>query len=223
MNVLVEACCDSVQTARDAAAAGAGRIELCGAGDGGTTPSFGLMTRARDVLRVPMHVMIRPRAGDFVYSEDELTVMVHDIGIAQSVGADGVVFGVLRDDSTVDEQTMRRLVEAARPLRVACHRAFDTTPDATQALDMLLQLGVDIVLTSGHARIAMAGRLQLAEHVVRAGEKLSVMAGGGVRAPNVLQIVHDTGVHEVHVRATDTRVFAAVIETLRINHTGEIE
>ncbi|MEP6763765.1 MAG: copper homeostasis protein CutC [Gemmatimonadaceae bacterium] len=214
MNVLVEACVDSVQTAVDAAAAGAGRVELCGLGDGGTTPSFGMMTRCREMLKIPVHVMIRPRSGDFVYNDDEIAVMLHDIGLAQSVGADGVVFGILRADNTIDEARMLRLINAARPMRVACHRAFDATPNANEALIALMQLGVDIVLTSGHAPIAVAGAVQLAEHVITAGEKLSVMAGGGIRAPNVNQVIALTGVKEIHVRATDSRVFADVIKRI---------
>ena len=223
MNVLVEACVDSVQTAVDAAAAGAARIELCGAGEGGTTPSFGMLARCRERLTIPMHVMIRPRSGNFVYNEEEVAVMLRDIELARTVGANGVVFGILNDDNTLDEMRMRQLIEAARPLRTACHRAFDSTPSANVAFDTLLHLGVDVVLTSGHAPIAVAGALQLAEHVRVAGNRLSVMAGGGVRAQNVRQIVAHTGVKEIHVRATDTRVFADVTETLRRHSTRDVE
>ncbi|MDQ6611109.1 MAG: copper homeostasis protein CutC [Gemmatimonadota bacterium] len=219
MNILVEACVDSVHTAVNAVAAGAGRIELCGTGDGGTTPSFGMMTRCRALVKVPMHVMIRPRSGNFVYDDNEFAVMMHDIALAQRVGAHGVVFGVLHDDFTIDETRMRLLCDAARPMRVACHRAFDLTPDATEALETLLRLRVDIVLTSGHAPIAVAGAAQLAEHVRAAGNELSIMAGGGIRAQNVLQTVSASGVHEIHVRATDTRVFADVVTRLALHAT----
>ena len=220
MNLLVEACVDSVQTAAGAEAVGASRIELCGAGDGGTTPSFGMMTQCRAHVKIPMHVMIRPRSGDFVYDQNEFSVMMHDVALAQRVGADGVVFGILHENFTIDEARMRLLIDAARPMRVGCHRAFDSTPDAAAAMDTLLHLGVDIVLTSGHAPIAIAGVAQLAAHVHTVGDRLSVMAGGGIRAQNVLQTISAGMVREIHVRATDTRVFADVIARLAM-HTTE--
>lgn len=212
--VMVEACVDSIEGALASERVGAGRIELCGPGVGGTTPSFGLMARCRERLRIPMHVMIRPREGNFDYNEDEFDTMVRDVKAARSARADGVVFGILRSDDTLDEERMRTLIEAARPMRVACHRAFDATPDATDALETLLRLEMDLVLTSGHSATAMDGRDTLSKHQQRAGKALTVMAGGGVRAANVIDIVRDTNVRDVHVRATDPEVFAAVMQQL---------
>ncbi|MEO7362977.1 MAG: copper homeostasis protein CutC, partial [Gemmatimonadaceae bacterium] len=180
----------------------------------GTTPSFGLMAQCRERLRIPMHVMIRPREGNFEYSSDEFETMLKDIKATRSARADGVVFGILKSDETIDEVRMRTLIEAARPMRVACHRAFDATPNASEALETLLRLEVDLVLTSGHAATAMDGRDTLREHTSRAGQSLTVMAGGGVRAVNVMDIVRDTGVRDVHVRATDPDVFAEVMQQL---------
>ena len=211
---MVEACVDSMATSLGAEAAGAGRLELCGSGIGGTTPSYGLMALVRERVRIPIHVMIRPREGNFVYSDDEFDVMCRDIKAARSARVDGVVFGILRADSTIDEQRMAQLVEEARPMRVGCHRAFDATPNADQALDALLRLSVDVVLTSGHAPTALDGVSQLAAHRVSAGTALTILAGGGVRADNVKQILTKAGVADVHVRATDTAVFAAVLEQL---------
>ncbi|MEP6833954.1 MAG: copper homeostasis protein CutC [Gemmatimonas sp.] len=212
--VMVEACVDSIESALASERAGAGRVELCGPGVGGTTPSYGLMSRCRERLHVPMHVMIRPREGNFEYNDDEFETMVKDISAARSARADGVVFGILRDDGTLDEDRMRILVEAARPMRVACHRAFDATPNATDALDVVLRLGIDLVLTSGHAATAVDGRAQLRTHCERAGARLTIMAGGGVRASNLLDVVRDTGVHDVHIRATDPDVFADAMKQL---------
>ncbi len=212
--VRVEACVDSVEGALASERAGAGRVELCGPGLGGTTPSFGLMSRCRERLRIPMHVMIRPREGDFEYSDDEFETMLSDIHAARSARADGVVFGILRADGRLDEDRMRALVDAARPMRVACHRAFDATPDANAALQTLLRVGVDLVLTSGHAPTAVDGRAQLRTHCARAGDKLIIMAGGGVRAANLLDTIRDTGVQEVHIRATDPAVFADAMQQL---------
>lgn len=212
--VMVEACVDSIEGALASERAGAGRVELCGPGIGGTTPSFGLMAQCRERLRIPMHVMIRPREGNFEYNTDEFETMLKDIKAARSARADGVVFGILRSDDTLDEDRMRTLIEAARPMRVACHRAFDATPNAAEALETLMRLEMDLVLTSGHSATAMDGRDTLNAHCQRAGKALTIMAGGGVRASNVIDIVRDTNVRDVHVRATDADVFAAVMQQL---------
>ena len=212
--VMVEACVDSVEGALASERAGAGRVELCGPGVGGTTPSYGLMSRCRERLRIPMHVMVRPREGNFEYNEDEFETMLKDINAARSARADGVVFGILLHDGALDEERMRTLVDAARPMRVACHRAFDATPDPGAALDVLLRLGVDLVLTSGHAATAVDGQAQLKTNCERAAGKLAIMAGGGVRASNLLDVVRTTGVRDVHIRATDPDVFAEAMQQL---------
>lgn len=212
--IMVEACVDSMHSALGAEAVGAGRVELCGAGHGGTTPSYGLMALCRERLRIPIHVMIRPREGNFVYTDDEFEVMCRDVRTARSARVDGVVFGILHADNTLDEERMATLIAEARPMRVGCHRAFDATPNAERARDALLRLSVDVVLTSGHADTAMGGRAQLASHLTAAGNTLNILAGGGIRADNVLEIVKTTGVRDVHIRATDTAVFAAVVEQL---------
>lgn len=212
--VMVEACVDSIAGALASEHAGAGRVELCGPGVGGTTPSYGLMARCQERIRIPIHVMIRPREGNFVYDDDEFETMLKDISAARSARVDGVVFGVLNADGSLDADRMRTLVGAARPMRVACHRAFDATPNANAALETLLQLGIDIVLTSGHAATAMDGRAQLKSHRENAAGKLAIMAGGGVRAENLTDIIRDTGVHDVHIRATDPEVFSAAMHAL---------
>ncbi len=216
MKPLVEACCDSIETARAAQSCGAGRIELCGAGEGGTTPSLGMIAHCRELLVVPMAVMIRPRAGDFVYSEEERDVMSADIMTARALGVNTVVLGILRSDGTVDEEAMLPLVASARPMQVTFHRAFDRTPDLHAALESLLRLGIDTVLTSGGQKFALDGVNTLASLRQRAGEQLTVMAGGGVRAHNVREIVSGSGVTAVHARATDPAVFAELTAALGI-------
>lgn len=212
--IVVEACVDSMHTALGAEAVGASRVELCGAGNGGTTPSYGLMAMCRERLRIPIHVMIRPREGDFVYSADEFDVMMRDVKAARSARVDGVVFGMLRTDNTIDEDRMAELIAEARPMRVGFHRAFDATPDAALAREALLRLSVDVVLTSGHAATALEGHNQLSLHHELAGPSLTILAGGGIRAGNVLEVLKTTGLRDVHVRATNTSVFAAVVEQL---------
>ena len=201
MPVLFESCVDSLDAAQASAAGGAGRIELCARLDvGGTTPDPDLVARCAGQLPVPVFAMIRPRGGAFVHDAAELAAMVADIRRAAAAGAHGLVFGVLRADATVDVDAMRRLIDAARPLPVTCHKAIDAARDPLEALEALLALGVDRVLTSGGAETATAGAPAIARMVARAGDALTVMAGGGVRAANVEALVARTGVREVHAK-----------------------
>ncbi len=211
---LVEACCDSLQTARAAQHYGAGRVELCGDGDGGTTPSLGVIARCRDALTIPLHVMIRPHTHSFLYDEDDMDVMRHDIISAKALGVNGVVFGPLRTDHTVDTRRLAELVALSRPMKVTFHRAFDRTPDAHEALEQLLLLDVDYVLTSGHARTALDGASMLQTLQSRAGDQLIVLAGGRVRAENVQRLIDQSHVREVHARATDPTIVRDVVRAL---------
>jgi len=212
---LVEACCDSVQTARASQGFGAGRIELCGPGDGGTTPSLGLIERCLAAVHVPVHVMIRPRAGDFVYDDDEFAVMCADIVSAKSAGVHGVVVGPLHEDGSVHTQQLAELVSLAGGLPVVFHRAFDRTVNPRVALDALLSLHVKYVLTSGHAPTALAGAEQLRVWQAHAGDALTILAGGSVRGENVRSLVTRSGVREVHARATDPLIVRDVVHALR--------
>jgi len=213
--VLVEACCDSVYTAIAAQDSGAGRIELCGPGDGGTTPSLGLIARCRDLLQVPLHVMIRPHSRDFVYHDDELDVMANDIVTARTMGADGVVLGPLQRDDTVHMQQLATLVQIAHPMPVVFHRAFDRTPDPFAALHTLMLTGVRTVLTSGQAATALEGAATLQALRQRAGDRLTILAGGGVRGSNVRDLVQRSEVHQVHARGTDPTIIRDVVRSLR--------
>jgi copper homeostasis protein len=213
--VLVEACCDSVYTAVAAQEAGAGRIELCGPGDGGTTPSLGLMARCRDVITVPLHVMIRPHTRDFVYHDDELDVMANDIVTARTLGMDGVVFGPLQRDDAVDTRHLLELTHLARPMAVAFHRAFDRTPDPFAALHALMHAGVTHVLTSGQATTALEGAATLSALRQRAGDRLTILAGGGIRGPHVRELVQRSSVRQVHARGTDPAIIRDVVRSLR--------
>jgi copper homeostasis protein len=201
--VILEACVDSVESALAAQAGGAHRIELCeDLLEGGTTPSAGMIEVCRERLRIPVHVLIRPRGGDFVYSDLEIEVMQRDIALARRLGAQGVVYGALRADGSVDVERTKALLGASRPLSVTFHRAFDFTPDADAALDTLIGLGVDRVLTSGQAPTAVEGTRTLARLVARAAGRIGILAGGGLTEENVAGVVASTGVREVHVRAT---------------------
>ena len=202
--VLVEACVDAIDAAMEAEWGGADRIELCGELlQGGVTPSHGLIEAVWDQISVPLFVIIRPRTGYFLSTSDELDVMERDIRIARSLHVDGIVAGALTTDGDVDVAAMRCIMDAARPMEVTFHRAFDFTRDQDAALDALLELEVNRVLTSGGAPTALQGAENLARLNLRAGSDLAVMAGGGITASNVSEVVRRSGVREVHLRAAE--------------------
>lgn len=199
--MLFESCVDSLDAALASVAGGARRLELCAHLDvGGTTPDAGLVREVVDAVPVPVFTMVRPRGGTFVYGEAEVDAMVRDIRLMRAAGAHGLVFGALSTDRTLDDAVMRRLLSHARPLPVTCHKAFDETPDLLAALDTLVALGVDRVLTSGGRPTAAEGTAMIAALVARGGEAITVMAGGRVRADTVAALVWQTGVREVHAR-----------------------
>lgn len=201
-DVLIEVCLDSAESALAAQEGGAQRVELCdNLIEGGTTPSAGMVAVTRRAVDIGLHVMIRPRGGDFCYSPWELDAMLHDIDTARELGADGVVFGALLDDGTIDEESTSELLQAARPMAVTFHRAFDMTRDPLAALDTLLELGVDRLLTSGQEATVADGVGLVRELVRWAGTELVVMPGCGITPRNVGRIVAETGAKEIHVVA----------------------
>lgn len=198
--MILEICADSIASVRAAAAGGAGRVELCSAlGDGGVTPSVGLMRAARRVEGLKMHVLIRPRGGDFVYDADETECMIADIKAALECGADGVVIGALKPDGSIDTATCRRLVEAARGCgNITFHRAFDLCRDPFEALEQIIALGCNRVLTSGLAPSAEAGIDMLRRLNAMAAGRLTILPGGGVSPANAARIIRETGCRELH-------------------------
>jgi copper homeostasis protein len=198
----LEVCVDSVEGCVAARAGGADRVELCAnLVEGGTTPSLGLLSTARDAADIPVMAMIRPRGGDFLYSSLELDVMRRDIVRAKEAGARGIVLGVLRADGTIDVERTRELTDLARPMEVTFHRAFDMTRDAFEALDALIELGIDRVLTSGQARTVIDGLERITVLVRAAGDRMVVMPGGGLREENIRRVIETTGARDVHFTA----------------------
>jgi copper homeostasis protein len=198
--ILVEVCVDSVESAIAAERGGADRVELCdNLLEGGTTPSAGAIEIARKNLSVKLQVIIRPRGSDFCYSDIEFEVMKRDIAVAKNLGADGVVIGMLTEDGGVDIGRTKELIDAARPLSVTFHRAFDMTENPFQALEDLVSLGVDRILTSGQEPSVVEGIDLIADLVRRANDRIIIMPGGGLNARNVSKVIKETRAHEVHL------------------------
>lgn len=197
--VMVEICVDSVESAVEAQTGGADRVELCdNLMEGGTTPSAGAIEIARRLLNIRLHVIIRPRGGDFLYSDIEFEIMKRDVELAKTLGADGVVIGLLDENGDIDSPRTAALINLARPLSITFHRAFDVTRDAVRSLEALIDLGVDRVLTSGQEATAVEGADTIADLVARAGDRLTIMACGNLNERNIAKFVEKTGVKEVH-------------------------
>jgi len=196
---LLEICVETLDAALAAERGGADRIELCGdLSVGGVTPSAALMRAVREQVRIPIFAMIRPRGGDFCYSDAEFEQMKKEIGVAKTGGMNGLVFGILRRDGTVDVARNAELVELAKPLPVTFHRAFDETPDLFVALEDVLGAGFARILTSGGAAAAEAGSAKLTELARRAGQRITILAGGGIHPENIAAIAGATHADEVH-------------------------
>jgi copper homeostasis protein len=192
----------SVETAEAAAAAergGAQRIELCTElSRGGLTPGDELMRRVRELVRMPIFAMIRPRAGDFVYSSEEIAQMHSSIAAAKRAGMDGLVLGVLNGERGVDVERTRELVKRAEPLPVTFHRAFDEVTDLDAALEAVIESGAARILTSGGAPTAPQGLAALAKLVAVAGNRITIVPGSGISASNILQVTEHTQAREFH-------------------------
>ena len=206
MPPLLEICANSVESAIAAQEGGAGRVELCaGMPEGGTTPSHGEIALARQRLRIPLNVIIRPRGGDFLYDDLEFEIMQADILECRKLGVDGVVFGILTADGQVDAERCRRLVELSRPLSVTFHRAFDMARDPFEALEAVIACGADRLLSSGQRATAEAGVGLLAELVQRAAGRIVVMPGAGISETNIARLASATGASEFHASGRSSR------------------
>ena len=202
---MVEVCANGAESCIAAQEGGADRVELCaGIPEGGTTPSYGEIKVCRRVLTTTrLHVIIRPRGGDFLYSDLEVERMMHDIAICRDLGVDGVVFGCLNADGTIDVGNNRRLMEQARGMSVTCHRAFDRAADPERALETLIDLGFDRILTSGQQPKAVQGMDLLARLNRQAAGRIILMAGSGVTEQNIRTIRDTTGLNEFHFSARE--------------------
>jgi copper homeostasis protein len=201
---LFEICIDSVAGVRAAVEAGAARVELCASLiEGGLTPSIGMVRQAVAAAegRLKVHVIIRPRGGDFLYGEDEFVTMAYDIAAVKDAGAAGVVIGLLDADGVVDETRSAQLIATARPMSVTFHRAFDVSRDPFASLDALIRLGVDRLLTSGQEPSVLEGAPLIRKLIEAAAGRLIVMPGGDITPRNAARIAAETGAQEFHFAA----------------------
>jgi copper homeostasis protein len=200
----------TIESCLIAQAAGAHRIELCdNPSEGGTTPSYGFIKTARENLSIELYPIIRPRGGDFLYSEIEFELMKADIQICKNLGCDGVVIGMLNSDGTVDKQRCKQLVDIAQPMGVSFHRAFDRTKDPFKALEDIISIGCERILTSGQKSVATDGVALLNELVKQANGRIIIMPGSGVRSDNIETLVKKTNATEFHTSArtyTDSKM-----------------
>uniref|UniRef100_K7FSF1 Copper homeostasis protein cutC homolog n=1 Tax=Pelodiscus sinensis TaxID=13735 RepID=K7FSF1_PELSI len=202
---LMEVCVDSVESAVSISCPGAGRIELCaGLLEGGTTPSIGLLQVVKQCVQIPVFVMIRPRGGDFLYTDRELDVMKADIRLAKLHGADGLVFGALTEDGRIDTELCTALLAVCRPLPVTFHRAFDMVHDPLVALETLVSLGFERVLTSGNSS-ALEGLPLIKRLTEQAKGRIVVVPGGGITERNLQRILEGSGAPEFHCSARSAR------------------
>lgn len=198
----IEICAGSVPSCMAAKDGGADRVELCaGLAEGGLTPSLGMIRRAREISGIGINVIIRPRGGDFLYSDSDIRQMEYDIYAAQDAGADGVVFGALTADGDVDEKAMTFLMTAAGDLPVTFHRAFDHCRNPHEAMETLIKFGCRRILTSGCSPSAEAGASTIAELVALAGDRICIMPGCGINSGNIARIAALTGAREFHMSA----------------------
>jgi copper homeostasis protein len=200
----LEVCANSYQSALAAQNGGAKRVELCdNLAEGGTTPSYAQIALAKKNLSIEVWPIIRPRGGDFLYSEIEFELMKEDIKICRSLNCDGIVTGILKADGTIDKERCAELIELAKPMEVAFHRAFDMSNDMDQALEDLIALSIKRVLTSGGASSAILGAEKLAQLVKKANGRITIMPGAGINESNIKNLINQTGATQFHASAKE--------------------
>lgn len=222
MNYTLEICSNSAQSALNGQLAGAKRVELCdNLWESGTTPSFGSIKKAREVLTIELFVLIRPRGGDFVYSDFEFDIMKEDIIECKKLGVDGIVTGLLNPDNTIDVERTKELIEISKPLPFTFHRAFDVTSDLFQSLEELISLKADRVLTSGGLDNATKAVEVISELNEKAEGKIGILPGGGINETNIQDLL-STGCSEFHLTGSETYKSKAQKVSLKLNGTNDI-
>jgi len=202
---LIEVCCAHLQSGIEAQEGGALRIELCdNLYEGGTTPSYATIKKAKEKLNIDINVMIRPRGSDFCYSDDEFEIMKEDIRICKKLGVYGVAFGILLNDGNVDVARSRQLVQIAKPLSITFHRAFDMSPDPFKAIEKIIGLGINRILTAGHKNTVPEGLNLIAQLITKAAGRIIIMPGSGINEENIQEIRDKSGAVEFHLTGKKT-------------------
>ena len=204
--MILEVVVYNIESALRAQQGGADRIELCdNPAEGGTTPSYGTIEAVRQNISMDVYVMIRPRGGDFLYSNYEFHAMKRDIHQCQKISVDGIVLGILTPEGRIDKKRCKELIDVARPLKVTCHRAFDMARDPFEALEDCIEIGFHRILTSGRQPQALAGANLIAQLIEKANGRIDIMPGSGVNETTVQEIVQKTNCKEIHFSATAFR------------------
>lgn len=223
MNYIFEICANSAESCLAAQQGGAHRVELCAAmPEGGTTPSIGEIKLARKLIDIKLHVIIRPRGGDFLYSPLELDIMEEDIRAAKEAGADGVVFGCLTPNGDLDMVAMERLMKVSKGMSVTFHRAFDYVRDPVKVMETLIEMGVDRILTSGQQPSAIKGAGLLAELVRKSAGRIIIMPGCGVNESNIAELASVTGASEFHFSARENRESRMLLRNPALSMGGPV-
>ena len=200
--LLLEVCANGIESALVAQQANVNRIELCEHLEvDGLTPIYKTIEAARIQLHIPIHVLIRPRAGNFFYSEEEFEIMKRDVKFCKSQKVEGIVFGILKEDGTIDLKRCEELMEIPKPLSSTFHRAFDTVKNPFESLEEIIALGFDRILTSGQSPTCLDGSEVIAQLVKQAAGRISIMAGGGITEENITEVVRRTHTNEFHFSA----------------------
>jgi copper homeostasis protein len=196
----------NIESCAIAQSSGASRIELCvNPADGGTTPNYGFIKAAREKLHIELYCMIRPRGGDFFYSDEEFEIMKTDVQMCKQLGCDGVVIGMLNKDGTVDKERCKKLMQLAYPMGVTFQRAFDRVNEPFKALEDIVETGCERILTSGLVPNCLNGAPLIAQLIQQAAERIVIMPGSGLRSSNVVEVAKITAAREFH---TSARIFA---------------
>ncbi len=224
VNPIIEVCANSTKSCIEAQKGGAFRVELCaGIPEGGTTPSFGEMITARHNIQIKLNIIIRPRSGDFLYNDNEIQAMIHDIQAAKNIGADGVVFGCLTPEGEIDMEKNRALMSFCEGLSTTFHRAFDVAKDSKKALEELIELGFDRVLTSGQCATAPEGKETLKNLIAQAANRIIIMPGCGVNETNIAELAQFTGAQEFHMSARSTTHSQMVYRNENVSMGGVVK
>ena len=214
----------NIESALRAQEGGADRIELCdNPSEGGTTPSYGLIEAVRQNVSMDVYVMIRPRGGDFLYSNYEFHSMKRDISQCQKISVDGIVLGILTEDGRIDKKRCKELIDKARPLKVTCHRAFDMSRDPFGALEDCIEVGFDRILTAGQQAQASKGAGLIGQLIQKANGRIAIMPGSGVNEETVEEIIKKSGAKEIHFSGTIFRESGMIFRNQQIAGMGSDE